>query len=186
MIAEFKGWPKIARLNREVIVSEKLDGTSVVLCITEDGHIHAGSRNRWLWSSTDDKICNDHHGFAQWVRTNKDELMTLGVGYHNGEWMGQGIQRNYGLKEKRFYLFNTAKWTDDAVRPKCCHVVPILYRGLFDTVEIRRALQYLAFDGSWAVPNFMNPEGIVVFHTHSGSMFKVTIKNDTKGKGENK
>ena len=33
---EFKEFPKIARLNREVIVTEKIDGTNAAVIVTED------------------------------------------------------------------------------------------------------------------------------------------------------
>jgi hypothetical protein len=59
----------------------------------------------------------------------RDDLLTLGPGRHFGEWWGAGIQRRYGLTEKRFSLFNVTRWGE--ARPACCHVVPTLYRGPF-------------------------------------------------------
>ena len=38
---EFEGFPKIARLSREIVVTEKIDGTNARVCITEDGRIFA-------------------------------------------------------------------------------------------------------------------------------------------------
>ena len=38
--------------------------------------------------------------------------------------------------------------------------------------------------GSTAEPGFMDPEGIVVFHTASGHIYKATCKNDEKPKGK--
>jgi len=101
---DFVAFPKIARLSRECVISEKIDGTSAQILITDDGQIKAGSRSRWLTPE------NDNFGFAAWVADNKEELLTLGVGRHFGEWWGEGIQRNYGLKERRFSLFNTIRW----------------------------------------------------------------------------
>lgn len=167
---EFQSFNKIARLNREIIITEKLDGTNSQICIGEDGEFMVGSRNRWL------SLENDNHGFARWAFEHKEELMELGVGRHYGEWWGQGIQRGYGLKEKRFSLFNVHKWKDS--RPACCHVVPVLYQGMFNTNDINAVLTDLAEHGSYAVEGFMNPEGMVIFHTHSSSLFKVTIKDD--------
>ena len=86
----FIGFPKIARLNRQVIVTEKIDGTNAQIRITEDGQFLVGSRSRWI---TPD---NDNHGFAKWAYAHKDSLMELGVGSHFGEWWGSGIQRGYG------------------------------------------------------------------------------------------
>jgi len=37
--------------------------------------------------------------------------------------------------------------------------------------------------GSLAVPGYMDPEGIVVFHEASGTLFKATCKDDEKPKG---
>lgn len=94
--------------------------------------------------------------------------------------VGAGIQCGYGLKEKRFSLFNVHRWEES--RPSCCHVVPTLYKGDFDTAKIQEVLDNLALNGSIAAPGFMNPEGIIIFHTQGNLMFKKTIKNDEKGK----
>jgi len=178
-VSEFISFPKIVRLRRECIITEKLDGTNAQVCIGEDGSIKAGSRNRWI--TPDD----DNHGFARWVEENKTELMKLGPGRHFGEWWGQGIQRGYGLTEKRFSLFNVMRWGDPEVRPQCCHVVPVLDEVLFtDTVAIEVAFQSLDRYGSQAAPGFMRPEGIVVFHKQGGLLFKRTFEKDIEGKGE--
>ena len=169
---DFVGFPKIARLSRDIIISEKLDGTNAQIYITDDGILYSGSRNRWITPE------DDNAGFARWCKENEKELLRLGPGRHFGEWWGQGIQRNYGLKEKRFSLFNTERWTDSPDLPSCCHVVPELSRGVFDTELIDLILQQLILSGSAAAPGFMNPEGIVIYHTKSNSCFKKTIGND--------
>jgi hypothetical protein len=168
---DFISFQKIPRLNREIIVTEKIDGTNAQICITEDGEFLVGSRKRWI-----NPTC-DNHGFAAWAYENKDELMKLGVGHHYGEWFGAGIQRKYGLTEKRFYLFNTSVWNYQN-KPSCCGVVPVLYHGLFDEGAIKGCLHQLRTFGSCAVPGYMNPEGIVIFHTAAGHYFKVTLEND--------
>lgn len=174
---EFKEFPKIHRLNREIIVTEKLDGTNACVIITEDGQFGCQSRNRLI---TPD---NDNMGFARWAYEHKDELMKLGKGYHFGEWWGSGIQRGYGLPsgEKRFSLFNTFRWSQQDVRPSCCEVVPVLYQGLFNQEMIDWCITELRHTGSRAVP-FMNPEGIVVFHTASNSGYKITLEHDEQPK----
>ena len=139
----------------------------------------AGSRSRWLDISSK----GDNFGFAKWVEANADELLKLGEGRHYGEWHGQGIQRNYGLTEKRFALFNVKKWENAEVRPKCCEIVPVLYRGMFDTEMIGNTLMTLKENGSKIAPGFMNPEGIVIYHTASAKLFKKTIHDD-QGKNE--
>lgn len=171
---EFKEFPSIARLSRDIIVTEKLDGTNAQVHITDDGHIFAGSRTRWITPE------DDNYGFARWVIEHKDELLTLGPGSHFGEWWGSGIQRKYGLTgtDKRFSLFNVSRWTHNE-RPSCCHVVPTLYTGVFDTSVIDNILNDLIINGSTAAPGFMKPEGVVIYHIASKTLFKKTLdKND--------
>ncbi len=45
---EFIKYPKTPRLFREIIVTEKLDGTNAQIVVNEDGTVQAGSRNRWI------------------------------------------------------------------------------------------------------------------------------------------
>ncbi len=190
MSNEFVEFPKMARLSRECIITEKIDGTNAQICITEDGRFLVGSRSRWITPE------NDNFGFADWAHEHKDELMMLGVGRHFGEWWGQGIQRKYGLNEKRWSIFNTIRWClhDEVPKqietadprivkmqsrlPKCCHLVPVMYRGLFDTAQVNASIGRLEMNGSVAAPGFMKPEGIVCFHIAAGVGFKKTIEND--------
>lgn len=176
---EFKEFPKIARLNREVIVTEKIDGSNAAVVITEDLEIGAQSRSRIITPS------DDNFGFARWVQANAEELLKLGPGHHFGEWWGSGIQRGYGLTEKRFSLFNVSRWADPAVRPACCHVVPVLSVGnAFEPVLA--GLTWLRESGSQAAPGFMKPEGVVAFHTQGNLLFKVTLEKDEEWKGKSK
>ncbi len=168
----FVEFPSIARLARDIIVTEKLDGTNAQIHITDDGRMYAGSRTRWVTPLA------DNFGFAAWVHANRDELLRLGPGSHFGEWWGQGIQRKYNIGERRFSLFNVSRWGDDSVRPACCHVVPTLYTGVFDTARIASTLTLLGATGSAAAPGFMNPEGIVVWHEKARVLFKQTLGGD--------
>jgi hypothetical protein len=191
---EFHEFRKIPRLSREIIITEKIDGTNGIIYIDEQNNIFAGSRKRWLWGSIQDEIHNDNHGFATWVKTNKEELLKLGPGYHYGEFWGKGIRRGYGLNEKRFSLFNVNRWVENATPPlqdekqeycpDCCYVVPILFRGEFDTSIIRITLNNLEMHGSFASNGYMNPEGIVIYHTAGNCYFKKTIKDDERAKSE--
>lgn len=165
---------KIPRLYRDIVITEKIDGTNAQIFIDEDLSVYAGSRNRWLSPET------DNHGFCKWALDHANELRQLGPGRYYGEWWGQGINRGYGLKEKRFSLFNP----DAPNVPACCSTVPVLYRGMFDEFEVNDALCCLERDGSVAAPGFMQPEGIVIYHTVQGNLFKVTLENDDKPKGE--
>lgn len=181
-MSDFQDFGKVKRLLRDIVITEKLDGTNAQIFIPseeETGNfarkVMAGSRNRWIEPG------DDNYGFAKWVDSNYEELLKLGPGRHFGEWWGKGIQRNYALTEKRFSLFNTHKWSDPEVRPKCCHVVPVLYEGEFHTEKIKAVLRELQKTGSVASPGFMDVEGIVVFHTASNHIYKYTVDDNHKG-----
>jgi hypothetical protein len=169
---EFTPFPKIARLSRPVVITEKLDGTNAQVHITEDGQFLTGSRNRWITPE------DDNYGFSRWAHSHKEELMQLGPGSHFGEWWGAGIQRGYNIGEKRFSLFNVHRWNDPAVRPACCHVVPTLEIAEFSSDLVNNAVRNLRRHGSMAAPGFMDPEGIIIYHTASKTLFKKTLTND--------
>lgn len=176
----FEDFPKIARLYRPCVITEKLDGTNAQIIITEDGQIGAASRSCLIYPE------RDNYGFAAWVRDNKTELLKLGPGRHFGEWWGAGIQRKYGLTgpDKRFSLFNTSRWNDPALRPTCCFVVPTLYEGIFNTEDVNNCLYELKTQGSRASPGFMKPEGVVIWHIKLQAYFKATIERDEEWKGK--
>lgn len=209
----FEPFSKIPRLSRECTITEKIDGTNAQIYIVPtieasctdslDGatvigdrsipgsvNIFVGSRNRWITPG------NDNYGFAAWVKANAEELTKLGPGRHFGEWWGAGIQRRYNQTEKHFSLFNVNRWCPPQfavgtrfeeskmeVPPTCCSVVPVLYRGDFDTAKIQATLTLLGARGSQAAPGFMDPEGIVVWHSAARQLFKKTCKNDESPKG---
>lgn len=206
---EFVGFQKIPRLSREIWVLEKLDGTNAQILIeevipplddlsdrhepgwaysdVEDGRqyrLRPGSRNRWITPQS------DNAGFAGWVFRNVDVLKHLGVGRHFGEYWGASIQRRYGLGHKRFSLFDADRWGWlNEVTPEqnplagLVGVVPVLYKGPFSTEIIEGIIDDLRTNGSHAAPGFMDPEGVVIFHTASGHLYKKTCKNDEQRKG---
>lgn len=188
----FQKFPKIPRLYRDIIITEKIDGTNAQIYISEgDGPIMAGSRNHWLHTDQ-----SDNYGFGAWVREHAEELRQLGPGRHFGEWWGRGINRGYGQNYRYFSLFNVGRWrsvTHDDLpfvgdekridAPACCDVVPILYAGQFSEEMIGNILMTLKENGSKAAFGFMNPEGIVIYHTHGNCCFKITFENDDKPKG---
>jgi hypothetical protein len=49
--------------------------------------------------------------------------------------------------------------------------------------DVDDALLSLKVLGSKAVPGFMKPEGIIVYHTASKQNFKVLLENDDQPKG---
>ena len=193
---DFAGFPKIARYSREVIVTEKIDGTNAQVFIGDGGEFLTGSRTRWIVPG------DDNFGFSAWAHEHKSELMALGPGRHFGEWWGSGIQRGYGLEkgDKRWSLFNVQRWclhgqtpqmfpTADLrvtksqdILPACCMLVPIVWRGNFDDLDLRSVMAGMLRTGSYAAPGFMAPEGVVVFHVAGGVGFKKTFDKDDKPK----
>lgn len=145
----------------------------------------AQSRNNLITPS------KDNAGFARWVADNAEALVaTLGTGYHFGEWAGAGIQRRYGLTTKKFALFNTKRWGALADHPEggllggALTVVPVLAEGYMPdpgatALDCMLALQ---MDGSRFAPGFMDPEGVVMRHGPSGTVFKKTFDYDEQGK----
>lgn len=178
---EFQAWPKTPRLFRDIVISEKIDGTNAAIIVTEDGRVAAQSRKRLITPES------DNAGFARWVHEHQYSLAELlGPGYHYGEWWGSKIQRGYGLTggEKRFSLFNTHRHEGiEEESGGLLRTVPVLYQGPFDQLDIYQALARLQHEGSLAEPGYMNPEGIVIFHSASNSVFKTLIENDELPKG---
>jgi hypothetical protein len=178
-IPKFEPMPKIGRLSRGCVITEKIDGMNASIYIDEAGLFLTGSRTRWI-TPTD-----DNYGFSRWAHAHKDELLALGPGHHFGEWWGAGIQRRYGLSEKKFSLFNVNRWRDGRdTRPAVCSVVPILYEGLFEASAVEAAVNGLRLNGSVAAPGFMQPEGIVVYHQATKTLFKKTLDKDEQPKGK--
>ena len=183
----FIKWPKIPRLENEIFhISEKIDGTNACIVIErspaidfdsstpiatlwKDGigfNIGAQSRTRLITPE------DDNYGFAKWVQTNAEQLLEdLGGGYHFGEWWGQGIQRGYDLKEKRFSLFNPNKQSI-----LCCNI-PILEQS--DQQDLHNVIQDTCKDllttGSRAAPGYMKPEGLVIYGEQSHAYWKVIL-----------
>ncbi|MFE6494110.1 RNA ligase family protein [Streptomyces sp. NPDC057748] len=216
---QFVEWPKTKRLFRDIVVTEKLDGMNSGIHITAVPHDEPGEITvypgewmslvvdgvRYVVSTQSRKRIitpgktTDNYGFAGWVYDNAADLVRiLGEGLHFGEWWGQGIQRRYGLEEKRFSLFNTARWwAGDEERGTSMNqraeqsdlvgqvdAVPVLYEGPFSEARIHHALMSLKIHGSHAAPGFMNPEGICVYHSQTRGVFKVTLDNNDAGKWE--
>lgn len=236
MSGDFTAFPKIPRwFNGRWVFTEKIDGSNAQIQIvqissttlaaidsmektdytlvhtpTDDEQyaIRAGSRKRWIGEAS-----GDNFGFAAWVRENAEGLIQLGTGTHFGEWYGSGIQRGYGLTEKRFALFNVSKWLDsheddeesiEWVRsrfpkaipaPSCCRVVPII--GVFDHNGDMGDIETISEAVDWAdfalrlngtrIKDAVDtkPEGVVLFNEASHHYYKHLF--DSPGpKGESK
>jgi hypothetical protein len=198
---EFQGFNKIGRLFRDVVITEKIDGTNAAIGIVEgltqpeingyDFVIHVGTNEQTftVYAQSRSRLIHpgmDNHGFARWVWDNAIYLVdNLGTGLHFGEWWGSGINRGYGLPkgEKRFSLFNTHRWGSIEFDLPSLGSVPVLYEGPFDTRSVTFAMDTLRQIGSLASPGFMRPEGVVVYHRHANALFKATLENDQIPKG---
>lgn len=165
--------------------------------------VYAQSRNRLIAPGK-----QDNAGFAGWVNRHALELASvLGAGLHFGEWWGEGIQRKYGMDEKRFSLFNTARWNwlrlpvdraawvqrrkewtehdlsgGRSVIPEQLGVVPEIFSGPFSTEDIDASLRGLEHSGSYAARQcgveFTKPEGVVAFLPNARVFFKKTLGGD--------
>ena len=203
---EFEPWPSINRLNKDAIYTEKINGSNAAVVVAPyttdtdkskavdvisiDGDLYAvwaQSRKRFITPG------DDNFGFALWVYNNAPELVKiLGVGRHFGEWWGSGIQGGYGLPkgERRFSLFNVKRWEHTLDWNKGhellseLYMVPILDRSVFSTERAKELVHELRYTGSWASPGFMQPEGVVVFHTASQTPYKTFLENDDIHKWE--
>lgn len=169
----FESFQKISRANKSFgcVITEKLDGTNAQIFIEDGAIVGVGSRSRWIKPGK----ATDNFGFAGWVQDNAEALLGLGDGTHFGEWYGAGIQRTYGLSEKRFALFNTGRWSDAALRPACCEVVAVLGAGEFSRQAVAMIMEGLRVNGSVMVPGFMNPEGLVAYLSGSRMLLKETF-----------
>lgn len=125
-LIEFEAWPKIPRLKKDMIVTEKIDGTNAAVLIRtvrpEDfggmnpagpqltiggpgGYtaavVHLEGKTYLVAAQSRKRLItpdSDNFGFAKWVWDNAADLVRLlGEGRHFGEWWGSGIQRGYGL-----------------------------------------------------------------------------------------
>jgi hypothetical protein len=170
-------WMREFDFNASFMITEEIDGTRSCVCISRlppdveapegvlsvevDGVrwvLRPASPLRWL------SIERDNFGFAAWVYTRAEQLTRLGPGWHRGEWYGQGIQRTYGLADRRWALFDAERWTKPP--PGLAgevEVVPVLARvkgpQLADATA--RALHRLDESGSLAVPG-QRAEGILI------------------------
>ena len=180
-LPEFAKWPSIQRLSSEICwITEKIDGTNGVIFVPgeSDKPVLAGSRNRWLTQENGEPPDkgSDNCGFGAWVHARRESLRRLGPGMHYGEFHGLGIQRGYGLTDKRWASFEY--WRTDIDIPDVC-VVPVLYTGEPAEGVIGHKVDALRASGSVLYPGFMKPEGVVVTYKEMNTCkFKKLCQND--------
>lgn len=214
MLIEHEPWAKTARLNRRVVVTEKLDGTNAAVYIaplTSFDHVghnviegvpgsvelfdddaakvtaHVGGFIIVAQSRT--KIITpefDNFGFAGWVGEHAETLVAdLGEGRHFGEWWGSGIQRGYGLtKGEKRFSLFNTQRHADTVFTTPGVAVVPVLDEVNGLYDVQSSVELLRDEGSVAAPGFMKPEGVVAFHTASRTGFKVTLEKDDEWKGK--
>ena len=172
-VPEFKAWPSLSRLATETVtITEKVDGTNAIIHVSDEGEVHAGSRNRWLTAEA------DNFGFYAWVNANRDAVAKLGPGYHYGEWCGPGIQRGYGLPGKRWVSFAHYRKDDLSAMHPDMSTVPVMYQGEWHPMLPEVQIAMLLHFGSSFQPGFARPEGIVIEFHRAKAKFKKLCEND--------
>jgi hypothetical protein len=173
----FTPWPKIHRLFRDVVVTEKINGTNAAIGVTEDYEVYAQSRKKLIFPGKQ----TDNYGFAGWVQENRGDIIELlGPGLHFGEWFGEGIQGNPNqMSGKWFALFNAPRWRI-APLPERVITVPILYEGPFSEAKVLECVADVRDNGSKLGGK---AEGVVVYFTVNNMSFKIMCENDDIPKG---
>ncbi len=196
-LPEFHKYFKIPRIENETFtISEKIDGSNGLIYVhharfddvkkgVDRSYILAGSRSKWLID--DGSKTWDNHGFGSWVEENEEDLYSLDEGYHYGEWYGKGINRGYGLLDKRFMLFNYGRYAEKLrladsgllfnmptkVQVETVFHHNVKFEQLFQIIaEVR---YHLTHDGSKHVQGYIKPEGLIVRSELSGKLWKVII-----------
>lgn len=175
---EFKAWGKIPRgAGDKITITEKIDGTNACIVIVDGEIVGVQSRKRFITPE------DDNFGFAQWVVDHNDELLSLGDGYHYGEWAGEGIQKNkHKINGKKFFLFNTLRWNEkNTALPDCCDVVPVLYVGDVLGDDADREMEKLLVSSG---KSGYEAEGIIIYFKNTRRYEKHTFKF-SKGKWNN-
>lgn len=171
---EFEAWPSTPRLYRNMVITEKIDGTNAAICVGPSGEFACQSRKRLIEPG------DDNYSFAAWAYERREELSAfLGPGRHFGEWWGKGINRGYDRESRTFSLFNVERWADKPNNrldwPEGLSVVPTLCRHTFNENKIHEVKAQLWAGGSKAAPGYGNPEGIIIWHQAARAKFKSTF-----------
>ncbi len=92
---EFVKFDKIARLSRNCVITEKIDGTNAQIYIGEDGEFLTGSRNRWITPE------NDNAGFAKWAMEKQKKIIKTWPGSPLGGRGGSRYSKTIRTDEKK-------------------------------------------------------------------------------------
>lgn len=183
---EFKSWREIDKFQGvHVIITEKIHGSNAQILVYRDesGALKAlaGSRTQFL-----DPWGRDNFGFAKYVMAHEAQICEqLGEGRHYGEWVGPGVNSDYGLKDKHLVLFDFRRHPKEKFEagqmPPNMLPIPVLYDGPYAPGIEDKVMDGLKANGSVLSPGFMKPEGVVLFFPQFGSMKKKVFKAEETG-----
>jgi len=180
---EFKPWRSIEKYDGvHVTITEKIHGTNAHVHVVKDeaGNLRAHAAKRTSYARV-----GEHFGFGSYVAANEAEICgKLGEGRHYGEWVGPGVNSDYGLKEKVFVLFNHAYHQprkDAGQLPPQMDVVPVLYDGPYEPGLVERVKANLRASGSKFAPGFARPEGVVITFPQFGTTLKSVFAAEETG-----
>lgn len=190
---KYPSFNKIERLeNIYCIISEKIDGTNGLIEINYDS-VKFGSKNRYLESHEDNAGFMNFYSYHKniFINTakelNEKEIEISGetlTKYEEiypihiyGEWFGKGIQRGYGLDKKFFMPFNP-EYAELLIEHEVPHIVRpyILYEGKFSEKVATSSMHFLKEEGSYVIPKYMKPEGIVIYFPKYNFYLKDTFE----------
>ena len=154
-------------LFRDVTISEKIDGTNAqVFVVAEDrGRRQPG---RGLGGSLRKRTTSVSRRGSPIMLTS---CASSAQDVISAEWYGRGIQRRYGLQDRRFALFNSCTDGPRSAR-RAAAIVPVLTTRTMGADVVSECLETLRSGGSLARSGFHAPGGIVIYHHASGGMFR--------------
>lgn len=170
---EFKGYPKTNRYSNEIVrITEKIDGTNIVL-YNENGHtLHVGSRNRWLSAGKQ----HDNHGAWSLCQLYKEHFLKYLPQncYCYGEFWGHGIGKRYPKNTPKAITFFSEYLNDipELLSINFVKKLHVFYKGPplnikpnFLTEELDKYVKNINYD----------PEGFIIEYMLEKIKYKIIL-----------